>query len=270
LHISKYDQNMKFLIRLIFLIFFIFVFSCADYNNVRKLSTKERKFYSSKGFALIYNPKVFLNGDINKKFSTIDTNDKKINDEQILVMHSFLKKNTLIKIVNPVNSKFVNAKVNKIANYPKIFNIVISKKISKTLDLDTDNPYIEIYEIKKNKTFIAKESDMFEEEKQVAESVPVNEVKMDDLSAEKILIKKKNKKSNNFTLVVSDFYYIESANLLKDELIKKTKSNKILVKKINNNKYRLLVGPFENFNALKNVYISLNNLGFEDLNIYNN
>jgi len=30
----------------------------------------------------------------------------------------------------------------------------------------------------------------------------------------------------------------------------------------------LLVGPFNNFNALKTIYISLNNLGFEDLNIY--
>ena len=44
--------------------------------------------------------------------------------------------------------------------------------------------------------------------------------------------------------------------------------NNISVKKINNNKYRLLVGPFKNFNALKNTYISLNNLGFEELNIY--
>ena len=44
--------------------------------------------------------------------------------------------------------------------------------------------------------------------------------------------------------------------------------NNISVRKINNKKYRLLVGPFKNFNALKTTYISLNNLGFEDLNIY--
>ena len=37
---------------------------------------------------------------------------------------------------------------------------------------------------------------------------------------------------------------------------------------INDNKYRLAVGPFKNFNALKTIYISLNNLGFEELNIY--
>ena len=44
----------------------------------------------------------------------------------------------------------------------------------------------------------------------------------------------------------------------------------ISVKKINNNQYRLFVGPFKNFNALKTTYISLNNLGFDDLNIYKN
>ena len=39
---------------------------------------------------------------------------------------------------------------------------------------------------------------------------------------------------------------------------------------ISNNKYRLLAGPFKNFNTLKTSYISLNNLGFENLNIYKN
>ena len=29
-----------------------------------------------------------------------------------------------------------------------------------------------------------------------------------------------------------------------------------------------LSGPFKNFNALKTTYISLNKLGFENLNIY--
>ena len=80
--------------------------------------------------------------------------------------------------------------------------------------------------------------------------------------------KKKSDKKSNFILVISDFYYEDSANNLKKDLVKKTKMNNISVKKINNKKYRLLVGPFKNFNALKTTYISLNNLGFENLNIY--
>jgi len=261
---------MKLSKQLIFFTIFVFFSSCAEYNNAKKINKPERSFYSSNGFALIYKPEFFFNGAISKRFSTIDTNDEKINDEKILIMHSSLKKNTLLKIVNPTNSKFIKAKVNKVADYPKIFDIVISRKISKILDLDIDNPYIEVYEIKKNKTFIAKESEMFEEEKNVAESVPVDEVKMDVLSTEKPEIKKKVKKSYNFTIAISEFYYFESAADLKNELIKKIRPENISIKKINDNKYRLLVGPFKNFNALKNIYISLNNLGFEGLNVYNN
>ena len=91
---------------------------------------------------------------------------------------------------------------------------------------------------------------------------------MNVLSKKEPKIEKKMLKENNFILVINDFYYEDSANNLKTELIKKTKMNNISVKKINNKKYRLFAGPFKNFNALKTTYISLNNLGFEDLNIY--
>jgi len=55
---------------------------------------------------------------------------------------------------------------------------------------------------------------------------------------------------------------------LKKELEKKTKLDTFIIKKINNKKYRLYIGPFQNFNSLKSTYISLNKLGFEELNIY--
>ena len=71
-------------------------------------------------------------------------------------------------------------------------------------------------------------------------------------------------------MLINDFYYEKSAITLKNELVKKTNIKKFYIQKINNNKYSLLVGPFKNFNALKKTYISLNNLGFEDLNIYKN
>ena len=51
-------------------------------------------------------------------------------------------------------------------------------------------------------------------------------------------------------------------------MIKSTKDKNFFIKKIEDNKYRLSAGPFRNFNALKTTYISLNNLGFESLNIY--
>jgi hypothetical protein len=92
---------------------------------------------------------------------------------------------------------------------------------------------------------------------------------MDDLTN---ISNEENKKSllkHSFTLVINDFYYKDSAIELKKELSAKGDFNNMYVKKINDKKYRLLLGPFKNFSALKSTYISLNNLGFENLNIYN-
>ena len=240
-----------------FIIFFLFLYSCADYKNNKNAQIKEKKYYSSSGFALIYEDELYKEKIINKKLSKVE----------IGAMHNKLKRNTPVRIFNPDNSKFVETKIFKNANYPNIFNVIITKKVAEILKLDISNPYIEIIEIKKNKTFIAKEGTIFQEEKNVFNKAPVDEIKMDDLTQDKTTKEIISKKQNSFTLLISDFYYVDSANSLKKELTKKIKINNIYVKKINDNKYRLLIGPFKNFNALKNIYISLNNLGFEDLNI---
>ena len=194
--------------------------------------------------------------------------NKKIDNEKIKVMHNILKKNTPVKIINPINGKVIKTKIYKKAEYPKIFNLVISEKAASFLELDLQNPYLELIEVKKNKTFVAKKSNTFDEEKNVAETNPVGEIKMDDLSESKINLDAENKVESIFTIVISDFYFKDSAENLKNEIMKKTKITNISVKKINDKKYRLFTGPFKNFNALKTTYISLNNLGFEDLNIY--
>ena len=248
------NLKKKFLIS----IFFLLLYSCADYNTGKPTPKKIKHYYSSSGFALIYAENFYEDKVVSKK----------INNDEIIVMHSILKRNTPVKIINPENSKIIDTKIFRKANYPNIFNAVVSKKIASILELDVNNPYIEIIETKKNKTFIAKEGNTFEEERNVAEKAPVNEIKMDDLTKEDSKVEKSEEKKN-FILVISDFYYIDSANNLKEDLLKKININNISVKKINNNKYRLLVGPFESFNALKMTYISLNNLGFEDLNVYN-
>ena len=90
--------------------------------------------------------------------------------------------------------------------------MVITKEIASILDLDLDNPFVEIIEIKKNETFIAKEGSIFEEEKNVADKAPVDEIKMDDITLSKKKAKKKTTKKNNFILIVSDFYFEDSAS----------------------------------------------------------
>ena len=84
--------------------------------------------------------------------------------------------------------------------YPNIFNIVLSKKIATILELNLDNPYVEVFEIKKNKTFIAKEGSIFDEEKNVADKAPVDEIKMDDITLNKSYKKNIKVEKRNFDL----------------------------------------------------------------------
>ena len=121
-----------------------FLYSCADYQVNGNIEKHEKKYYSSVGFALIYEEKFYNEKVVNKK----------INNEDLSVMHSFLKPNTPIKIINPENSLVIDTKIYKRANYPKIFNAVISKKIASILKLDTNNPYVEIIEVKKIKLLL--------------------------------------------------------------------------------------------------------------------
>ena len=249
---------MNLIKRIILLYAILLLSACASYKSDKSSLKKEKVYYSSAGFALVYEEDFYKQGVINKK----------LNNEQVSVMHSFLKGNTPIRIINPKNSKVIETKVSKKAVYPKIFNVVVSKKIAEILELDVTNPYVEVFEIKMNKTFIAKEGNMFEEEKKVAGNAPVDEVKMDDLTKTKPKKEIKLIQSSNFVLVISDFYYLVSANNLMHELTEKTQINNFSVEKIGDNQYRLSAGPFKDFNSLKFTYISLNNLGFEELNIY--
>jgi len=239
-----------------FLIFFLLT-SCAV--NVKNKNRVEKSYHTSTGFALIYDELLFKNKIINKK----------IDNQKIQVMHNHLARGTLIRVTNLNNSKYLDIKIYKKAKYPKIFNAVVSKKLASKLNIDTDNPFIEIIELKKNKKFIAKEGNIFEEEKNVADKAPVDEIQMKNLSEDNQRESNKKNKKNKFVIVISDFYYENSAITLKNEIISKIKINNISIKKINDNKYRLLVGPYENFSTLKTTYISLNNLGFDELNVFN-
>ena len=91
MHSSKYDKTMKLnKIKLLVLVCF-FITSCADYNVQKKSTKKEKKYFISSGFALIYDDQIYKQKIVNKKLS---------NDE-VMVIHSSLKRNTPIKIINP-------------------------------------------------------------------------------------------------------------------------------------------------------------------------
>ena len=213
--------------------------------------------FSNKGFVLLYDESL-----IEKKLLR-----KPLDDRSLEIVHNTLSKGTKVRIINLLNNKSTNAIVKTKNKNLFFYNSIFSKRIFDELDISLKEPYVEISKIRENKTFIAKKSNTFDEEKNVADKVPVDEIKMDNISENKKTEKKLNSDKKQFILIISDFYYFVSAKNLKNHLIKETKYSNFVIRKINDKKYRLLIGPFKNFNALKSVYISLNNLGFDDLNV---
>ena len=225
---------------------------------IKKPSKVIEPTYFSKGFALIYEDSIFENKIVNKR----------LNNDQNYVLHSFLRNNTLVNISNPFNSKTITAKVRKSFKYPSIYNIVITKKMAENLELDINNPYVEVLTIKKNDKFIAKEASIFEEEKNVASKLPVTSIDINDLSVSKLEIEHKKKKAS-YIINVADFYFFESAEAAKNRFEKESNLTNIEIKKISENKFKLYFGPYASFNSMKDTYLSLNELGFENLDIIN-
>ena len=244
---------------LVYLYIFVFLISCTqDMKIIKKPLKVNEPTYSSKGFALIYENSIFKNKTVNKK----------LNNSQNYVLHSFLKNNTLVNISNPFNSKFLTAKVRKTINYPSIYNIVITKKMADNLDLDIDNPYVEVLTIKKNDKFIAKKAAIFDEEKKVANKAPVTTISINDLSvsASKNEVKKKKPM---YIINIAEFYFLESAEMTKIRFEKEAKLENIKIKKISKNKFKVYFGPYDSFVSMKETYLSLNKLGFENLDVIN-
>ncbi len=237
----------------ILIIILIFVTSCTNYNVQRNNS--DYVPYKSSGFALIYN------ADLHEKEKFY----KKINDNDLVVGHNILKKNSIIKITNPENMKSIELKVSKKINYSPFYKVIISKNVATKLELNEMIPFVDVTERKKNKFFIAKVATTHSEEKKVENKAPITKVKIDNISINKKQSPKKNKK---FSIIIGVFYSEISTNELKEILERGyVGEGSLHVKKLGKNKFLLSSKPYASINTLKNVYFGLNKYGFDDLEI---
>ena len=231
-------------------IIFIFLYGCATESSRNSIKTS----FSATGFAYIYNDLDYVNKIISKK----------LDNNIIQVAHNTLKVGTTVQITNPKNNKKIILKINKKIKYPDLYSILITQKVSKELKLNQELPFVEINEIKKNKSFIAKKTVMFKEEKRLPNKAPVTNVLINNISK----TTKKNETNNlKFSILIADFYSEESAKLLRKNIINTTalKMQKLQINKLNNNRFKLIAGPYKALNLLKNDYIELKLYGFEEL-----
>ena len=249
-------MNSKFLLILFISIFLI---SCDQSLNTTSLkkNVKIEKKYSNLGFALVYNENL-------QKIKNID-------ERSLNIYHKSLKRKSIVKITNPKNKKslIANVKSNRI-KFSDFYNSIISPRIAEDLELDLAEPYIEIILVSKNSTFIAKKTKTFEEEKKVAEKAPIDGIQISDLNFKKEKTKKTKKNVFSYSIKLADFYYKDSAQLVVNRINKETslKNHKII--KLSKTKYRVLIGPFNDINSLKESFEKIKPLNFENIEILKN
>jgi len=245
--------------KLILIISILFLSACNqfDQNNKNLVYISDQK-YSNTGFALIYDDEL-------KKEKKIS---KKIDNRSLLIFHNKIKKNSFVKITNPVNDKSIIAKViSNNVQFSDFYNSVITKRIANELSIDLSEPYIDLVLISENSTFIAKKAKTFDEEKNVAEKAPVDGITIDNLGAD--LNKKNQVKKHEFlySIKIADFYYKDSAENMILRIKKETNLKNPLIKKLSQTKYRVLLGPFNDIKKLEKSFDEIKLLEFENLEI---
>jgi len=242
------------------IVLFIFLLGC-EQNNLNKNAVNQEIMtkYKNSGFALVYNPML-------KKEKKIS---KKIDNRSLLIFHKSLKKNSFVKITNPVNQKTVIAEViSNNVKFSDFYNSVITSRIAEELSLNLNEPYINLVLISQNSTFVAKKAKTFNEEKKVAEKAPVDGIQIDNLGE---INQPKNETIKeeifSYSIKIADFYYKDSAKNMSDRIINETNIRNPLIKTISNTKYRVLLGPFNDIKKLENSFNEIKSLDFENIEI---
>ena len=244
----------------IYTLFLIFFFTACQQidSQKKKINYSTYLKYSNTGFALIYDDKLKQS----KKIS------QKIDNRALVIFHKKIKKNSFVKITNPVNDKSIIAKViSNDVKFSDFYNSVITTRIVNELSIDINDPYIDLVLISENSTFVAKKAKTFDEEKNVAEKAPVDGITIDNLGADLNKEKKVKKQKFLYSIKVADFYYKDSAENMIVRIKKETNLKKPLIKKLSNTKYRVLLGPFNDIKKLEKSFEEIKLLEFENLEI---
>jgi len=243
------------------LIIFLFISNCTTGTLVENKSNNNLvNGFSNKGFALIYSDNLYKQKIVSKK----------INERSLILFQKDLKLNTLVKITNILNNKSIIGTVGKNSKYPLFNNSVLSIRIAEELDLDNNQPYVEILEILQNSIYVVQKAKTYKEEKNVAVKAPVDGISINDLNIKKNDIIKKYNKKFSYTIKIADFYYKDTALMLLQRIKTENLIMNAKIKKISDKKYRVYLGSFNNINSLQKSYNDISILEFENIEIIKN
>ena len=201
----------------IYLFFFVIFLSCTSNYSV----------YERKGFAKInYNNKII----------------------------SPLPKSTLLKVTNIENKKSVVVATNDISKNlgPRI--ITLPDNIFQELKLNKNLPLIHMQTLRKNKVFIAKKTEIYEQEKRVDKKVVIEKINIMNLANEK-------KSKDSIYLNFGPFYNKIYANQLYKILKLRFNNKKLVFKDYQDKNYIISIGPLKNLTEFDKIYLKLGKIG---------
>ena len=232
-----------------------------EIKETQKKNTKEELLnivYSNKGFALIYSE------------DTANSLEYKLDNASINILSPNLPNGTPVRITNIINGKSLITVVQNKTVLPIFYNSVITNRIVNELSINPDEPYIFIETINSNNLYVANDVKTFDEEKEVANKAPVDDVMIQNISLE-TETKESNIKNfvTNFNYIIKfgDFYFEDSAIMLKNRLFEEYNIKNILIKKLSQNNFRVYKGPYKDFEKLKKGFHNIENLDFDSIEI---
>ena len=232
-----------------------------EIKETQKKNTKEELLnivYSNKGFALIYSE------------DKVNSLEYKLDNASINILSPNLPNGTPVRITNIINGKSLITVVQNKTVLPIFYNSVITNRIVNELSINPDEPYIFIETINSNNLYVANDVKTFDEEKEVANKAPV-----DDIMIQNISLETETKESNinnfvtdfNYIIKFGDFYFEDSAIMLKNRLFEEYNIKNILIKKLSQNNFRVYKGPYKDFEKLKKGFHNIENLDFDSIEI---
>jgi len=231
-----------------------------EIKEIKKIEKEElvNIVYSNKGFALIYSE------NINNSL------EYELDDTSISILSPNLPSGTPVRITNIINGKSLLTVVKNKTILPIYYNSVITNRIASELSINPSEPYVHIETINSNKLYVANDVKTFDEEKEVANKAPVDDIMVQSISLE--TEKKESKIENfvtnfNYIIKFADFYFEDSAIMLKNRLFEEYKIENILIKKLSQNNFRVYKGPYKDFEKLKKGFHNIENLDFDSIEI---
>jgi len=233
-------------------------------EQIKELVDKKEKqeliniVYSNKGFALIFDK------DDDYFF------ESKLDNASLNILSPNLPNGTPVRITNIINGRSLITVVKKKTVLPIYYNSVITNRIVSELSINPNEPYIFIETINSNNLYVANDVKTFEEEKEVANKAPVEDIVVQSISLESEIKESKNENfvtNFNYIIKFADFYFEDSAIMLKNRLFEEYNIKNILIKKLSQNNFRVYKGPYKDFEKLKKGFHNIENLEFDSIEI---